>query len=52
MSMYSLIEYSDNYSKTSGNFWQYYKDEPSLNNADNIIDFSADDNNSFSFKFK
>ena len=52
MSMYSLIEYSDNYSKTSGNLWQYYKDEPSLNNADNIIDFPADDNNSFSFKFK
>ena len=26
MPMYSLIEYSDNYSKTSGSSWQYYKD--------------------------
>ena len=26
--MYNLIEYSDNYSKTSGSWWQYYKDEP------------------------
>ena len=28
MPMYNLIEYSDNYSKTSGNLWQYYRDEP------------------------
>ena len=26
MPMYNLIEYSDNYSKTSGSLWQYYKD--------------------------
>ena len=26
--MSNLIEYTDNYSETSGNFWQYYKDEP------------------------
>ena len=26
--MYNLIEYSDNYSKTSGSLWQYYKDDP------------------------
>ena len=26
MPMYNLIEYSDNYSKTSGNLWQYYVD--------------------------
>ena len=31
MSMYNLIEYSDNYSKTSGSLWQYYKDEPNDN---------------------
>ena len=31
MPMYNLIEYSDNYSKTSGSLWQYYKDEPSDN---------------------
>ena len=28
MSMYNLIEYSDNYSKTSGTLWQYCKDIP------------------------
>ena len=28
MPMYNLIEYSYNYSKTSGILWQYYKDEP------------------------
>ena len=26
MPMYNLIEYSDNYSKTSGSLWQYRKD--------------------------
>ena len=27
MPMYNLIEYSDNYSKTSGSLWQYHRDE-------------------------
>ena len=31
MPMYSLIEYSNNYSKTSGSLWQYYKDDPNDN---------------------
>ena len=26
MPMYNLIEYSDNYAKTPGSFWQYYRD--------------------------
>ena len=34
MPMYNLIEYSDNYAKTSGNLWQYYRDEPN----DNLVD--------------
>ena len=34
MPMYNLIEYSDNYSKTSGSLWQYYKDVPNDNLAD------------------
>ena len=29
MPMYNLIEYSDNYSKTSGSLWQYCRDKPS-----------------------
>ena len=32
--MYNLIEYSDNYAKTSGKLWQYYKHEPNDNLAD------------------
>ena len=28
MPMSNLIEYIDNYSKTSGSLWQYYKDDP------------------------
>ena len=31
MLMYNLIEYSDNYSNTSGSLWQYYKDDPKDN---------------------
>ena len=27
MPMYNLLEYSDNYSKTSGRLWSYYRDE-------------------------
>ena len=34
MPMYNLIEYSDNYSKTSGRLWQYYRDEPNDNLTD------------------
>ena len=41
MPMYNLIEYSDNYSKTSGSLYQYYKDDPN----DNLV-------NSESFKSK
>ena len=33
MPMYNLIEYSDNYSKTSRSFWQCYKDDPNDNVA-------------------
>ena len=31
MPMYNLIEYSDNYAKTSGCLWQYFRDEPDDN---------------------
>ena len=42
--MYNLIEYSDNYTKTSGSLWQYYRDEPAFTGADGIAMFhSADD---------
>ena len=28
MPMHNLIEYSDNYAKTTGSLWQYFRDEP------------------------
>ena len=31
MPMYNLIEYSDNYAKTTGSLWQYFRDEPDDN---------------------
>ena len=34
ISMYNLIEYSDNYSKTSDILWQYYRNEPNDNLTD------------------
>ena len=51
MPMYNLIEYSDNYSKTTGSLWQYCKDIPGVNKAGNIIDFTAI-NTTDSFKIK
>ena len=49
--MYDLIEYSDNYSKISGNLWQYYRDEPFINDNGVIIDV-PDNPDSVSFKSK
>ena len=34
MPMYNLIEYNDNYAKSSGSLWQYYRDEPN----DDLVD--------------
>ena len=34
MPLYNLLEYSDNYAKTSGSLWRYYRDEPNDNLAD------------------
>ena len=39
MSMHNLIEYSNNYSKTSGRLSQYYRDEPVLTYAGAIVNF-------------
>ena len=51
MQRFNLIKYSDNYSKTPGNLWQYYRNELSLNNAGVIFDFpDNDNNNNVSFK--
>ena len=37
MSMYNLIEYSDDYSKASGSWWQYCKNKPVVNNNGDIF---------------
>ena len=40
MPIYSLTEYSDNYSKKFRSLWQYCKDIPAVNNNDNIVNFN------------
>ena len=53
MPMYNLIEYSNNYLKTSGNLWQYCKEIPAVNNGGNIVEFDgANEIDSFNFKTK
>ena len=53
MPMYNLIEYSDNYSKTSGSLWQYCKEIPAVNDDGDIVDFNgANATDSFNFKAK
>ena len=46
MLMYNLLEYSQNYSMTSGSLWNYYRDE-----INNIKD-NASDGKSFKYKTK
>ena len=36
MLMYNLMEYSDNYPRTSGSLWKYYKDDPNNNIARSV----------------
>ena len=52
MLMYNLIEYSDVHFKAPGSWWWYYRDEPALDNYNNIIDFPANKNNSILLNFK
>ena len=53
MPMYNLIEYGDNYAKTTGSLWQYCKDIPDLNANAEITEFTAGNlTDSFNFKAK
>ena len=52
MPMYHITEYRDNYSKTSENWWQYYRNQLALNTAGAIIEVLAAGNNIPLFKFK
>ena len=50
MPLYSLIEYSNIYLKTSGGLWEYYRDEPASDNNDQIIDIRHNNNIVFYLK--
>ena len=53
MPMYNLIEYSDNYAKTTGSLWQYCKDISARDNNNLIAEFtSGNTTDSFNFKAK
>ena len=53
MPMYNLIEYSDNYAKTTGSLWQYCKDIPARDANNEITEFRANNTtDSFNFKVK
>ena len=53
MPMYNLIEYSDNYAKTTRSLWQYCKDIPARDNNNLIAEFTAGNlTDSFNFKAK
>ena len=51
MPMYNLIEYSDNYSDTSGSLWQFKRDEIE-GDVDLTVNAQHIPNNSSSFKYK
>ena len=47
------MEYSDNYAKTSGSFWQYCLDMPAVNGDNAIVNFTENNlTDSFNFKAK
>ena len=39
--MYNVIDYSDNYSKTSGGLWLLYRDGPALDDNGIIVYFAG-----------
>ena len=53
MPMNNLIEYSNNYAKTTGSLWQYCKDIPTRNDNNEIVVFERNNlTDSFNFKAK
>ena len=49
MPIYNLLEYSKNYRKTTGNLWNYYRDEPN-SGVDRNITYFIKDSKSFNCK--
>ena len=53
MPMYNLLEYSKNYRKTTGSFYNYYRDELSDdNNNDNFGNIKVVNSEAFKYKNK
>ena len=53
MPMYNLIEYSDNYSKTSESLWQHCKEMPAVDDTGAVTNFNgANATDSFNFENK
>ena len=52
MPIYNFLEYSKNYSKTSGSLWNYYRDKPNsgLGGDYNNINYSIKDSKYFDYK--
>ena len=52
MPMYNLLQCSKNYRKTTGSFWNYYRDEQNsgLGGVDNGTNYSIKDSKSFDYK--
>ena len=52
MPMYNLLEYSDNYSMTSGSLWNYYRNEinDSANENSDKDNYRINSNNTTSSK--
>ena len=50
--MYDLPEYNKKYSKTTGSFWNYYRDEPNrgIGSENNNVNYSIKDSKSFDYK--
>ena len=49
MPLYNLIEYTDDYSGTSGSLWQFEGDEQNMNNG-NYANVTTVDSSSFKYK--
>ena len=52
MLMYNLLEYSKSYRKTTGSFWNYYRDKPNsgICGENNNVNYSIKDSKSFNYK--
>ena len=55
MPMYNLLEYSENYEKSSGSLFNYYRNKPkehTIGDGDNAINISIRNSESFDYKTK